>query len=114
MLATLGAQRSLQTVPWLEEGMERWARSWARRWFIVEAPSAAAARTQVRRYLDACVACATRGPVASEYGIVESGKNPAGGPDAFPSRDRVAHRPAPAKRAQRRARGPTSGGDHPL
>ena len=113
MLACLNGQRRLRTVPGGPD-MERWARAWARRWFVVMAPSADAARSQVSRYLDACAADISRGARASDYGIVEAGHNQAGGPDAFPARDRLRPRPRPAERARRRERalGSTSGGSH--
>ena len=115
MLACLNGQRRFRRVPAGPE-MERWTRAWARRWFTVEAVSADAARDQVRRYLDACDADVTHGAKAREFGIVEAGRNQPGGPDAFPTRDRLAHRPAPAAGRSRstRARGPTAGGAHPL
>jgi len=115
MLACLNGQRKLRLVRGGPE-MERWARAWARRWFVVSAPSADVAREQVRRYMDACDADVTHGADARAYGISESGRNQAGGPSQFPTRERLPVRPSSAARASRRARarGSTSGGVHPL
>jgi len=103
MLACLSGQRRLRTVTGGPD-MERWARVNARRWFVVQAPSADAARAQVEAYLDHCARDITHGARSSEFGILEAGRNPPGGPGAFPSRESLSAR----------ARGPTSGGAHPL
>jgi len=103
MLVCLSGQRRLRTVTGGAD-MERWARANARRGFVVEAPSADAARSQVEAYIAACARNVTNGPRASEFGILEAWSNPPGGPGAFPSRESLSTR----------ARGPTSGGAHPL
>lgn len=105
MLACLEGQRKFRAVPERPES-QRWARSWARRWFVVDATSADAARDAVRRYIDACVASPTLVIDGGEYGIVEAGRNGPGGPREFPREGSVRefHRPSPAARARRRAR----------
>lgn len=103
LLASLARQKRLRAVHGGQD-LERWVRAYARRWFVVEAPSADAARTAVERYLTACGTDLNRRVDSKRYGIVEAGHNAPGGPDRFPRRESGPGRPVPSSAVHRRAR----------
>ena len=58
---------------------ERWARAWARRWWVVLADTADLARDAIARYDEKCARVGLGTPVdAAQFGIIEAGRNAAG------------------------------------
>jgi len=84
MLALTGRLRRTRVVPGGTDH-RRWARAWARRWWIVQAESADLVRDAVARYEERCARVGLSIPVdAREYGILESGRNAPGAPEHPP------------------------------
>jgi len=75
--------------------LERWARAWARRWWVVLAGTADEARKAIARYDRKCACVGLATPVrAASFGIIDAGHNAAGGPDPPGSRARARGRSA--------------------
>lgn len=114
MLAALDGQRRLRVVKGGAD-VERWARAWARRWFVVDGHTADEARRAIKRYLDAAAIHPTGGVDAADFGILASGRNAAGGPRQYPvdapRKRSLLPRPAARPRRRARARGPTPRGN---
>jgi hypothetical protein len=89
------------------QDLERWARAWARRWWVVLAGTADQARESIVRYDRKCARVGPATPVrAASFGIIEAGHNAPGGPDPPGSgarRDRGPRRPSPGALERRRA-----------
>jgi hypothetical protein len=78
--------------------LERWARAWARRWWVVLAGTADEARKAIARYDRKCARVGLSTPVrAASFGILEAGHNAAGGPDPPGKGPRARGRPATAE-----------------
>ena len=118
LLACLGGQRRLRSVRGGPD-LERWVRANARRWFVVRAASVRAARQQLTEYLDHVSRLPAGAPTTpGAYGVIDAGRNAAGGPREFPRADgRAFTRPSPSASAGRRSRArppDRRGGPHPL
>ncbi len=84
MLAITGRLRRPRVVPGGPD-FERWARAWARRWWVVEAENADLAREAIERYMDSCLRIGPAKSIhAADFGIVETGRNGPGGPEQPP------------------------------
>jgi hypothetical protein len=112
MLALTGKFRKPRVVTGGPD-IERWARSWARQWWVVEAKTVAEARDSIARYQEKCARTSLNTPVdAAVYGIHATGRNASSGLELPPGPERERLRPAPAAAARRRAkaRAPTREG----
>jgi hypothetical protein len=108
MLAITGRLKKPRVVPGGPDN-ERWARAWARRWWVVAAANADQARAAIARYEEKLAKTPLAEPLdASAFGVLAAGRNAGGSPDVPPWKQKTGRalrgRPSPNAAMPRRDR----------